>query len=228
MGLYYKGRENVFGTLAIWELSEAESELEALLPKAQTVVAGVKSEKRRKERMAVQLLLQEVFGLDVCVDHYPNGQPFLQRMAGCNRCNAYMHDSISIAHTRRFVVALSHPQKRTGVDIESLDRDFSAVAHKALSDREISYLSTEHSARTLQLAILWCAKEALYKCVSQAGVEFARQMEIDPFTPQESGTLSACFFENDQTNDKNRRGTTFFLNYKVIENHILVYVFAEK
>jgi len=251
MSLYDKKIVNDVGVMAIWEQTEMESELEALLPNAPTIVAGIKSEKRRKERLTVQLLLKEIFGSGVFLDHYPNGQPFLHKKSDCMD-TARAHDCmdtarvhVSIAHTHRFVVVLTHPQMRVGVDIESLDRNFSAVAQRALSDRERSYLceaspfpaeaspfpaAAHHlqvDMRTAQLAILWCAKEALYKCISQEGVDFARQMEIEPFTPQKFGTLFARFFHKIQGNGMKTAISTHLLNYEIIENHVLVYIFAE-
>ncbi|MBO7511137.1 MAG: 4'-phosphopantetheinyl transferase superfamily protein, partial [Bacteroidales bacterium] len=43
-----------------------------------------------------------------------------------------------------------------GIDCESLDRDFSAVEKKALSEEEIEDLDEDR--KNEQLAIYWCAK----------------------------------------------------------------------
>jgi len=171
-------------------------------------VGAVKSEKREREYLAVRALLREVFDKDLYVGHHSNGQPFLRNQT----------DRITISHTRRFAVVLTHPHRDVGVDIESLDRDFSAVEHRALSDREIASLSQKE--RSLHLAILWSAKEALYKCVLQEGVDFAAHIEVEPFVPQESGTLCARF------RYKDNREAHFSLKYKIFDNHILVYIFA--
>ena len=77
---------------------------------------------------------------------------------------------ISITHTNNFVAIITNPTEDVGIDIECLDRDFSAVEKKALSEDELDDLLDEKEndderkkERTLQLAIYWCAKEALYK-----------------------------------------------------------------
>jgi len=209
MALYDYNKDHDGGVLTIWELTETVSELAHLVDIPETALKAIKSEKRKKEYLAVRALLHEVFGATLFLDHHPNGQPFLHSH----------NDSISISHTHRFVAVLTHPQKRVGVDIECLERNFSAVEHKALSDKEISFLSSEQ--HPLHLAILWSAKEALYKCISQEGVDFAQQMQIEPFVPQKSGTLYARFYHKHQKNSNH-----YFLNYKIIDNHILVYVFA--
>jgi len=154
----------------------------------------------------VERLLDTLFGPDCTLGHRPNGAPFLPDRS----------DSISIAHTHRFAVVLTHPQKQVGVDIEYLGRDFSAVENKALSTIEQEYLSSEH--RSLQLAIIWSAKEAIYKYLSKEGVDFSRQITIEKFLPNASGRLQAQFLEDD--------GKIFsiLVNYKIVENHILTYI----
>ena len=210
MPVYYKKEVHDQGMLAIWELTECASELSKLIPDAEKVLDGIRSEKRKKERLATQALLYELFGTNICLCHHPNGSPFLPNNIA----------RISITHTRRFVAVLTHPFKRTGIDMERLERNFSAVEVKALSPREVVYLTPE--GRSRQLAILWSAKEAIYKCVAQEGVEFGTQIEIDPFFPQECGTLSAHFYGKEGGEIK------YILDYKNIDDHILVYMFAEK
>ena len=210
MALYHLENIKEGGVLAIWEVTESEAELNALVPNSKEILSGIKSEKRRKERLAVRVLFFQIFGSDVECDHYPNGRPFLRNSTA----------QISIAHTHRFVVALAHPNMRVGVDIECLERDFSAVELRALSQREISFLCREQ--RSLHLAILWGAKEALYKCMSQDNIDFAKQVQIEPFIPQGSGTLCAHFFE------KKWSGSIHFLKYKIIDNHVLVYIVEKK
>jgi len=208
MALYLLEKREDGSTLGIWEITETEKQLCdicSLSHEEREELSRMGSEKRRKERIVVTALLQTMWGEPVLAGHHPNGRPFL-----LNRS-----EELSIAHTHRFAVVLTHPQKRVGVDIESLERNFSAVEKKALSREEQESLSRE--SRSLQLAILWSAKEALYKCVSQENVDFATQIKIEPFDPQESGILCARLFIKDQSN------ATFFLKYKTIDNHMLVY-----
>ena len=194
MGLFYIEKNSDESMLAIWEQEAVVS----------------RGKKREQERLSELALLHTLFGRDVLLDHYPNGRPFLPHLP--------VH--LSIAHTHRFTAVLTHPCREVGVDMESLERDFSAVELRALSDKEIRFLSPDREVRSLQLAVLWGAKEALFKCRSVEEVDFALQMEVEPFVPRPSGTLSAWF------NDKNGQSAPFILKYKIISNHILVYVFA--
>ena len=73
--------------------------------------------------------------------------------------------------------------------------DFSAVEKKALSEDEREDLGDKK--RNLQLAIYWCAKEAIYKRMSRHGVDFAKQMEVEKFNPKDEGEIEATFIDKD-------------------------------
>jgi 4'-phosphopantetheinyl transferase len=72
--------------------------------------------------------------------------------------------------------------------------------------------------RTEQLAIYWCAKEAIYKRMSLTEVDFAEQIEIDRFKVREDGKLDATFYYKDGTEDE------FELEYMLFENHVMVWL----
>ena len=138
--------------------------------------------------------------------HHDNGKPYLQNCAV----------EISISHCARFVAIIAHPEESVGIDIESLGRDFSAVERKALSEDEKDDLSDHNTNQ--QLAIYWCAKEAIYKRMSRSGVDFARQIEVERFTPRDEGELEATFIHKDGEEE------TFELNYEVFDGHVMVWL----
>ena len=109
-----------------------------------------------------------------------------------------------------------HPTEDVGIDIESLDRDFSAVEKKALSEDEIDDLDDDK--RNEQLAIYWCAKEAIFKRVSVYNVDFAEQIEIERFRPKGEGELEASFIDKDDYEEE------FELEYMTFDRHVLVWV----
>lgn len=193
----------------VWEITETEEELMNLssVPNDELEeLSMIKSEARRKEKLAVRALLNTIFDDKVYLGHHDNGKPYLQNTVR----------EISISHSNRFVAIITHPSEDLGIDIESLDRDFSAVEAKALSDEEIDDLSD--SKRALQLAIYWCAKEAIFKRMSLNGVDFAEQIELERFRPHDEGTLEATFTHKDGTEME------FELEYMVFENHVMVWV----
>ena len=109
----------------------------------------------------MRALINELFDEKMYLDHHDNGKPYIEN----NSIN------ISITHTEKYVAVILDEDDEVGIDLESLDRDFSAVEKKALSEDEIEDLDDER--KNEQLAIYWCAKEAIYKLTSQYGVDFA-------------------------------------------------------
>ncbi len=210
MALYLKKELEDDARIYVWEITETEEELMANTAVPDNELEELqytRSEARRKEKLATRALLNEIFPEKLYLGHHDNGKPYLQNTAM----------EISISHTNRFVAILLHPDEDLGIDIECLDRDFSAVEKKALSEDELEDLEDD-KRKTLQLAIYWCAKEAIYKRMSVSGVDFAEQIEVERFTPRDEGEIEATFYHKDGTEME------FELSYEVIENHVMVWV----
>ncbi len=209
MGLYSRRKLDNGGEVSVWEVTETEEDLLKIISIPNDELEELflmRSEARRKEKLAVRALLNTVFEDKVYLGHHENGSPFIQ--------NNPTH--ISITHTSRFVAIITHPTEDVGIDIESIERDFSAVERKALSEEERDDLQEKN--RNLQLAIYWCAKEAIYKRMSQHGVDFAKQMEVDKFNPKDEGEIDATFIDKDGIEEE------FELEYEVFDNHVLVWL----
>ena len=196
-------------TVSVWKIEETEKELLDIISVPQEELEElmiIRSAERRREKLAVRALLNTIFDDKVYLGHHDNGSPFIQ--------NNPIH--ISISHTTKYVAIITHPTEEVGIDIESMHRDFSAVEKKALSDEEREDLSTKN--RNEQLAIYWSAKEALYKRMSQHGVDFAKQMEIEKFAPREEGDLEATFISKDGVEEE------FKMEYETFDGHVLVWM----
>lgn len=214
MGLYSKRTLDNGATIAIWEITESEDDLRTLcspIPNDELEELEIlRSEARRKEKLAVRALLNELYPEKVYLGHHDNGKPYIQNCA----------DEISISHTNRFAAIITHDEEDVGIDIECVNRDFSAVEKKALSEEEIDDLSDKN--HNLQLAIYWCAKEAIYKRMSQRRVDFAEQIELEKFTPRRDGELEAVFIHKDGEEEE------FELEYEMVEDHVMVWLVGEK
>ncbi|HBZ35616.1 MAG TPA: 4'-phosphopantetheinyl transferase superfamily protein [Bacteroidales bacterium] len=209
MALFFSKKLESGATISVWEIVESEKELLSLssIPSDELEeLSLIKSSDRRREKLAVRALLNQLFGEKVYLGHHDNGRPFLQNSL----------TEISISHTKRFVAIITHPEESVGIDIESLDRDFTAVEKKALSEEEIDDLSDKN--RQLHLAIYWCAKEAIYKRMSISEVDFSNQIEIKRFTPRDNGDIKATFIKSDGEEIE------FDLEYMVFENHVMVWL----
>lgn len=195
--------------LGVWKITESEEELRRLssVPADELEeISYIKSESLRKQKFAVRALLDVMFGEKVYLSHHDNGKPYIENSA----------TNISITHTDKYVAVILNDTEEVGIDCESLDRDFSAVEKKALSEEEIE--SLDEDKRNEQLAIYWCAKEAIYKKMSQYNVDFAEQIEVDDFRMRGEGELEATFIQKDGFEEELR------LQYMTFDRHILVWV----
>ncbi len=195
--------------IGVWHVTESEAELRAMtsIPSDELEeISYIKSESLRKQKLAVRALLDTMIEGKVYLSHHDNGKPYLENDA----------TSISITHTDKFVAIILSDGAEVGIDCESLDRDFSVVEKKALSEDEIDDL--DDNKRNEQLAIYWCAKEAIYKLTSQYNVDFAEQIELDSFRIHHEGDLSATF------TDKDNYENELELHYITFDRHVVVWV----
>ena len=212
MGLYLKKELENEAVIAVWQVTETEEELKELssTPSDEMEeISFIRSESLRRQRLAVRALLNTLFDEKVYLSHHDNGKPYLEN----NPVN------ISISHTEKYVAVILHEEENVGIDIESLDRDFSAVEKRALSEDEIDDLEDDEK-RNEQLAIYWCAKEAVFKLLSRYNVDFAEQIEIERFRPRGEGELEATFTSKNEEEE-------FDLEYITFDRHVLVWVVGE-
>lgn len=197
--------------VGVWKITESEAELRTMtsIPSDELEeISYIKNESLRKQRLAVRALLDAMFDEKVYLSHHDNGKPYIENNA----------INISITHTDQYVAVILNDEDEVGIDCESLNRDFSAVEKKALSEEEIGNLEDEQ--KNEQLAIYWCAKEAIFKLTSQYDVDFAEQIQIDGFRYRDEGELSATFTEKDGYEQE------LNLYYFTFDRHVLVCVSA--
>lgn len=171
-------------------------------------ISYIKNESVRKQRLAVRALLDALFEEKVYLSHHDNGKPYIENNA----------INISITHTDKYVAVMLNDDDEVGVDCESLDRDFSQVATRVFSEEELENL--DEDTRNEQLAVLWCAKEAIYKLTSQYDVDFAEQIKIDGFRFRDEGELSATYTDKDDYEQE------LELHYFTFDRHVVVCVSA--
>lgn len=234
MGLYLRKDLKGGGTIAVWKITESEKELLDILARDEEdrdeeleEIALYKSEQARRERLSVLALVQTLFEEPVHIGHHENGAPYIE------------NDStrISITHTNRFAAVIIHPSEEVGIDIESIKRDFTAVEKRALSPEERDDLMDKEEddpekmeERNTQLAIYWCAKEALYKRMGRNNVDFSEDMEVDRFSVREEGEIDVTFkypmseHVLDEDGDEQNEEEEFEMQYEVFEDHVLVWM----
>ena len=140
-----------------------EEQLLALSGEAERrVVASFSKAERRREALMWRYIVHRELGADVRIDYNENGAPQL-----VNR-----EEYIGVSHSADFVAVVISPS-RCAVDIERLDRNFDRVAERYVRPEERALSSDERLP-----AVLWCAKECLYKYSDEPGLDFLRDIKV--------------------------------------------------
>ena len=209
MALYLRKKLDSKAEIAVWHVTETEEELIRLssVPTDEMEeISLFRNENQRRQKLAVRALLNEVFEEKMYLNHHDNGKPYLENCV----------TNISITHTDKYVAIIISDDDELGIDIESLDRNFAPVEEKALSEEEIDDLDDDK--KNEQLAIYWCAKEAIFKRMSQSRVNFAEQIEVEKFNLKKEGELEATFIHKDEYEED------FELEYMMFDRHVLVWL----
>lgn len=160
-------------TVALWHLTEEEAALAARLsPEALQQLSGeALSPKRFCERAATRLLLDSLEATrGAVVAHTAEGQPYLPDRPG----------HLSISHTRQWVAVAWHPDLPVGIDIERLGFQVERVAARVLTEAEMDAHNDSAQTHRLWLHLCWSAKEALFKAIPEAAIDFREHLHIAP------------------------------------------------
>jgi len=156
-------KEVAGGRIAVWKISESEQELRRLVTRDDLkAVEHYRSAGRRMEALAWRALVRR---------YMPGAR------LSYNALGAPVMDEgfISVSHSGAFaaVVMAATP---CGIDIESIERDFSRVAARYISPAEAAL---PESSDELFPAVLWCAKEVMYKMSGEEGLNLLEDMKIN-------------------------------------------------
>ncbi|MDR2968986.1 MAG: 4'-phosphopantetheinyl transferase superfamily protein [Tannerellaceae bacterium] len=189
----------------IWQITEDSARMLSLLGREQFPFPGnTASEKRRREWLAVRLLLKEMAGGEASIEYHPNGAPFIP--------GSDYH--ISISHTKGYAALLLQKNASAGIDIEYRSDRAMKLKERFLSPEEYNALD---KTDTLTHSLLyWSAKEVLFKMMGQENVDFREHLHIAPFPPEAKGSISAS-----ETRTEN--GAAFQLHYQVTPNYVWVW-----
>jgi 4'-phosphopantetheinyl transferase len=196
--------ENTY-RLALWSLTEPLEffEQNAKMTAADlNVYQSIGNNIRKKEWLAVRVLLNEVLGFWPQINYSETGKPLLR--------NHSRH--LSISHSRSMVGILLSTNPYVGIDIEKNDRNIEKVSARFLSEAELEQMNQQPD--DFSRVLYWCAKEAIYKAVSEYNVLFSKQIFVREVNP--NGIILAQFSSKIETLD-------FQLNYMVYDEHMVVW-----
>ena len=147
-----------------FEALEAEADAEDLQS-----VENFTSAMRRRERLMWRRMLREEFGCSILVEYTPSGRPEIKNLP-------YKH--ISVSHCQG-VVAVILSQRVCGIDVERKERNFERIAERYLTPQEWAVCHDVGLAREQALAMIWCAKECMYKVAQSEGVDLCRDVKVE-------------------------------------------------
>lgn len=132
-----------------------------------TEFAALKNLKRKKEWLATRFLLKKIIGNKSYIKN-EEGKPILTDNNGF----------ISISHCSNFAAAAFSKKTSVGIDIEPIHEKVARVAHKFLSQKELSHIEEDH-LYLKKLTQAWTCKESIYKKYKVPGISFANNIEIN-------------------------------------------------
>ncbi len=119
---------------------------------------------------------------------------------------------ISVSHSSTHIAIIISDQL-CAIDIESTERNFSRVASRYATDRELNLASQIEMSHTLLLPLLWSAKETLYKFSNTEGLDLLKDLTIKDIEPNTS-TLTGSITPHT---------TIIRMRYFLLDNHIIVH-----
>lgn len=194
MPLFYQQNINATTRLAIWKIEETEDFFIGTVPLQREITHPHK----RLQHLAARYLLRFLFP----------AFPYDEIMIASTR-KPFLPDEqfhFSISHCGDYAAAIVSSTDRVGIDIEIPSIKVSKIAHKFLSEQEISSFrvqasSIKHQVSSIkgqassiqQLTLLWSAKEAIFKWWGRGEVDFREMMHLESFEMESGGSFSASF-----------------------------------
>ena len=213
MAIAFSTRIDEDTEFALWKIEEEAQDLYNQLQlndREKAYIESLNNGKRHLHWLGTRVLLRTMLHTENYIDCQvdAHGKPYLVNMP--------YH--ISLSHSFDYAAVMISKSKAVGIDIEKISPKVERIAHKFLSEYELSFLKPEN--RTEQLYVCWCAKEAVYKCNGRKEISFLDDIYLDPFNRHDSGTLKAQIKKGDLQ-------LFFDVNYMQYDNYMIGYVKAK-
>ncbi len=173
-------RQNKHYSLAIWETTEEPAflwEKVRLGAAEETLYDRISHDKRKKEWLAVRLLLQDVLQISSEISYNNNRKPSI---SGYN---------ISISHSNDMVTVIVSDFP-CAIDIERVTPRVAKIAHRAFSEDELKAISTNE-----ELTTYWCTKEAVFKLYGKGEIDLKKDIKIEKVENFKSGSITCNFLK---------------------------------
>jgi len=207
MGCITKHYLNENTVLGVWKIEEDINmllDLVVLDNDDKKRFKGFASTSRKLEYLSVRALLAELLGKDARIAYNKNNKPFLKDGSRF----------ISITHSHKLTAIITSVDEKVGIDLEYMSSNINAFAFKFLNRKE--KVTKNSDARKYHLYIHWCAKESLYKICDKEGINFRKDITIEPFELKESGEIKG-YVKTKKINE------SFDLFYSRYDNYSIVW-----
>ena len=198
-------------TVGVWKVEESVEQLRSMFQDFSIYEEGFSrfsAESRKREWLAVRVLLKELCGEEKVIAYHSSGKPYLADGSMC----------VSFSHTRGYVAVALHPSAEVGIDIEQYGTRVQKVASRFIRDDE--RVSIESGDEIYGLLLHWSAKETMFKLMEDEAVDFVRHLHILPFTQKENGEFEACEYRS----GNNRK---FLIHYDTHPDYVLTFACLE-
>lgn len=200
-------RKNPASYLGVWKMEETVEEMLSLFLVSafyRDEIQKFASDKRRKEWLAVRVLLAQMLGEEKHIAYQESGKPYLIDHSFY----------ISISHTKDYVAVILSEKSSVGIDIECFRDKVCHLSHRFVRDDERAF--PYNGIDTWSLLLHWSAKEAIYKCIKDADPEFLK-IRLSPFEPQSEGVVEAKEFWTPQSR-------TMLVSYLIHDDFVLTWL----
>ena len=163
--------ESGSSTISVWKIDESADQLIHLIDERifdSFAFAKITHPERKREWLASRALLsialkeKQIDYSKLCKDN--KGKPFLEN------CKYKM----SISHSHKYCAVILSENNFVGVDIESNFEKAYKLRSKFMNDLELEL--TKENIKTA--ALIWSAKETIYKAYGKRGLIFKDDMEV--------------------------------------------------
>ena len=181
MPLYLRKDIESGNRIAVWEITESVEELTALAglcDEDRQKAESFRLETRKKEWLAVRVLVKEMLGESRHILYKKSGAPYFDD-PGLN---------IGITHSNGYAGIAIAPMP-TSLDMEKASPRIERVYQRFVNDAELSFIPEEN--RISYYNLIWCAKETLFKLLDRRDVVFKDNLNIRPLKMESKGTVTA-------------------------------------
>ena len=167
--------------IAVWKATESVDELTemaTLSKEDEKKLSSFRLDSRKKEWLAVRILIKELLGESRQIYYKSSGAPYFK---GSNM-------EIGISHTMGYagIALATFP---VSLDMEKATPRIERVFERFVNDNEKEFIPPEKKPEYYNL--IWCAKETLFKLLDRRDVVFKDNLKIRPLTMSDKGLITA-------------------------------------